>query len=82
MASEDESTSDSVIVRQVPSDLLEDLRSRIIQHIAEARNFSAEIHQIPGQPPQLVLSLGTSPGNIFLIVFCFTFTRECLWNIQ
>lgn len=48
-------------MRRVPRELLDDLRSRVIHYVSEAKNFSAEIHQIAGKPPQLVLSLD---GNI------------------
>lgn len=61
MASEHQATGDQRSVRHVPRELLDDLRSRVIHYVSEAKNFSAEIHQIAGKPPQLVLSLD---GNI------------------
>lgn len=61
MASEHQATGDQRSVRRVPRELLDDLRSRVIHYVSEAKNFSAEIHQIAGKPPQLVLFLD---GNI------------------
>ena len=50
-------------VRQVPKELLPELRSRVIHYVSEAKDFSAEIHQIAGRAPQLVLSLDKSAGT-------------------
>ena len=61
MASEEETTSDSVSVRQIPRHLLNYLRSSILHYVAEESEFSAEIHQDTEQPARLVFSMGSKP---------------------
>ena len=80
MSSEEQAASDPVFVRHVPRELLEDLRSRVLHYVAEAKDFSAEIHQIAGKPPQLVLSLGGKSGknNFFFFFFFFFMTNITL----
>ena len=63
MTSEHQASGDQRSVRQVPKELLEDLRSRVIYYVSEAKNFSAEIHQVAGKPPQLALSLDGNTGK-------------------
>ena len=41
--------------RQVPANLLDFLRSRIVLFMERAENISAEIHEFPGQPARLVV---------------------------
>ena len=56
-------SSDQRAVTRVPREMLDDLKSRVIHYVSEAKNFSAEIHQIDGKHPQLVLSLDGNTGK-------------------
>ena len=69
MASEHQASADQRSVRHIPRELLDDLRSRVIHYVSEAKNFSAEIHQIAGKPPQLVLSLDGNAGKDCCYIF-------------
>ena len=81
MASEHQACGDQRSVRRVPRELLDDLRSRVIHYVSEAKNFSAEIHQIVGKPPQLVLSLDRDTGKIIYVLSfsrCWLFMQSLL----
>ena len=42
-------------IRQVPANLLDFLRSRIVHYVERAEDIRAEIHEFAGQPARLVL---------------------------
>lgn len=63
MASEGQLTSDTCLVRKIPSHLRDIVRSQILNVVGQAKDFSAEIHQQPGQPAKLVYYLHTATGK-------------------
>ena len=62
-SSDQADTSDSVDETKVPARLKGGLKSRIINQLCEAEDFSANILHIPDQPARLVLQLGAQEGE-------------------
>ena len=60
MASEEDVTSDSLdtSVRDVPAELLDYVKSRIIENVKNAKDFSAKVHIVEGHSPKMVVSFG------------------------
>ena len=48
--------------REIPKEMLTEVKARVIHYLSEAKDFSAEIHQLAGKAPQLVLSLDKATG--------------------
>ena len=65
MASEQDVTSDSLdsSVVDVPYQLMDYVKSSIIDYINKERNVSAKIHHVEGQSPKLVVSFERQSGT-------------------
>ena len=65
MASEEESTSDSLDTTKtdIPDNLLGYVRDQIVDTFKQSK-FSAEIHHTQGSSPKLVVSCGNQPSKI------------------
>ena len=62
-SSDQTNTSDFVDETRVPTRLKGSLKSRIINQLCDADDFSADILHIPHQPARLVLQLGPQDGT-------------------
>ena len=58
------SDSDDLTVTKVSDRHLQFVKSRLIHHISESNDFSAEIHHVRGQPAQMVFSIGTQSAGM------------------
>lgn len=66
MAEKEETSSDTLKIRQVSGHLLDFLRTSIAEYISNGKNLSAEIHQRASQPAQLVFYHGGKSGMYIL----------------
>ena len=65
MATEGElaSDSDDTFVTKVAPRHLDYLRSRLIHYLSNAKDISADVLHIPGQPAQLTVSFDSKQGR-------------------
>ena len=62
MASGEDTTGVSC-VKQIPEHLLGFVQSQILQYVGQAKDFSAEIHEIDGQTARLVFYQGRTSSK-------------------
>ena len=58
------SDSDDTFFTKVAPRHLDYLRSRLIQYLSDAKDFSAGITHVPGQPAQMTISLDSLKQGI------------------
>ena len=65
MATEHDVTSDSLdtTVVDVPDELLDYVKSSLVDNINKAKKFSAKIHHVEGQAPKMVVAFGSRTGK-------------------